>query len=93
MVFVIGPALLVGKESEVFNFFSKVIKGDYVLVVSVVEVVVLHELLVLQVSVFLLDSVELISEGEVVLVSLLDFEDLCLQLRNQKVLLVIGEVD
>ena len=39
-------------------------------------------------SVFGLDGVKLISQGEVVLVALLDFEDLSLELRNKEVLLV-----
>lgn len=39
-----------------------------------------------------MDCVELVAEGEVVLVSLLDFEDLSLQLRDQEVLLIAGEV-
>ena len=39
-----------------------------------------------------LDGVELVSQGEVVLVSLLDLEDLSFELRNEKVLLVTGQM-
>ena len=39
-----------------------------------------------------LDCVELVSQGEVVLVSLLDLEDLSFELRNEKVLLVTGQM-
>ena len=60
---------------------------------AVVVVVVLHQLLVLQVPVLLLDRVQLVPEGQVVLVSLLDLEDLRLQLRDQQVLLVACKVD
>ena len=44
------------------------------------EVVVLEQLLVLEVTVLGLNGVELVAEGEVVLVTLLDLEDLSLQL-------------
>lgn len=40
-------------------------------------------LLVLEVTVLGLDGVELVSEGEEVLVSLLDLKDLSLELRNE----------
>lgn len=53
-----------------------------VLVVSVVIVVILHQLLILEVSVLLLDGVQLVSEGDVVFISLLDFEDLGLELAD-----------
>ena len=43
-------------------------------------------------TVFGLDGVELVSQGEVVLVSLLDLEDLSFELRNEKVLLVTGQM-
>ena len=88
LVFVVGPILLVQEESNVLDFFSERVDGDNVLVMSVVIVIILHKLLVLNVSVLLLDGVELVSESQVVLVSLLDFEDFGLQLRDQKVFLV-----
>ena len=39
-----------------------------------------------------LNGVELVSQGKVVLVSLLDLEDLSFELRNEKVLLVTGQM-
>ena len=59
---------------------------------SIVVVIILHEFLILNVSVLLLNGVELISKGQVVLVSLLDFKDLSLQLRDQKILLVASKM-
>ena len=56
------------------------------------EVVILEQLLVLQVSVLGLDGVQLVPQGEVVLVALLDFEDLGLELRDEQVFLVAGEM-
>ena len=56
------------------------------------EVIVLEELLVLQVAILGLDGVELVSQCEVVFVSLLDLEDLGLELRNEEVLLVTGQM-
>lgn len=44
------------------------------------EVIVLKELLVLDVTILGLDGVELVTECEVVLVALLDLKDLCLEL-------------
>lgn len=54
----------------------------------VVVVVILHQLLVLEVSVLLLDGVELVTQRKVVLVALLDLEDLSFELGNQEILLV-----
>ena len=59
---------------------------------SCLEVVILQQLLILQVTVLGLDGVELIPECKVVLVSLLDLEDLGLQLRDEQVLLVTGQM-
>ena len=52
------------------------------------EVVVLEQFLVLQMSVFGLDSVELVPQSQVVFVALLNLEDLGLKLTDQEVLLV-----
>lgn len=57
------------------------------------EVVILEQFFILQVSVLGLDSVQLVTERQVVLVSLLDFKDLGLQLGDQKVLLVGRQVN
>ena len=59
---------------------------------SCLEIIVLEEFLVLQVTILGLYGVELVSQGEVVLVSLLDLEDLSFELRNEKVLLVTGQM-
>ena len=40
-----------------------------------------------------LDGVKLLTEGEIVFVALLDFEDLSLKLGDEQVLLVTGEVN
>lgn len=60
---------------------------------ALLEIVVLQELLVLQVAVLRLDGVKLLTEREVVLVALLDFKNLGLELRDEQVLLVAGEVN
>ena len=56
------------------------------------EVVVLEQFLILEVSVLGLQGVELVTEGQVVLVSLFNLKDLGLELRNQQVFLVAGQV-
>ena len=88
MELIIAPVLFVEKEPEIFNFLSAGVSSDNVLIVSIVVVVVLHQLLVLDVSVFLLNCVKLVSEGEVVLISLLDFKDFSFELGDEQVLLV-----
>ena len=55
---------------------------------SVVIVVILHKFFILEMSVLLLDGIQLVSESNVVFVSLLDLEDLSLQLTDQQVFLV-----
>ena len=92
LVFVVRPILLVEEESDVLNFFSERVDRDNVLIMSIVVVIILHQLLVLNVSILLLDGVKLISKGQVVLVSLLDFEDLSLQLGDKKVFLVASKM-
>ena len=57
------------------------------------KVVVLEQFLILQVSVLGLNRVQLVTEGQVVLISLLNLEDLCLQLGNEKVFLVGSEMN
>lgn len=60
---------------------------------SVIIVVVLHQFLVLHVSILLLYSIELVSESNVVFISLLDFKDLCFELRNEEVFLVTCQMN
>ena len=49
-------------------------------------------LFILQMSILGLNVVKLVSKCEVILVSLLDFKDLSLQLRNEEVFLVASKV-
>ena len=56
------------------------------------EIVVLQQFLILQVAVLGLNRVELVPQGQVVLVALLDLEDLRLELANEQVLLVTGQM-
>lgn len=84
--------LLVEEESGVVDFLADLVERGGVGVVALLEVVVLEELLVLQVSVLALDGVQLVPQSKVVLVALLDLEDLGLQLRDEQVLLVASEV-
>ena len=62
------------------------------MVVAIIVVVILHVLLVLQVAVLLLNGVELVTESKVVLVSLLDFEYLSFELRDEQILLIAGKM-
>lgn len=93
LVLVVGAVFLIEQEPEVLNLLPEVVEADDVLVVAVVVVIVLHQFLVLEVTVLLLDGVELVSQSQVVLVSLLDLEDLCFELGDEQVLLVTGEMD
>jgi len=61
--------------------------------VSVIIVVVLHQFLVLDVTVLLLNGVQLVSKGNIVLVTLLNLEDLSLELTDKEILLVACQVD
>jgi hypothetical protein len=85
---VVAPVFLVEQESKVLNLFSECHTSDRVLVMSVVIVVILHQLFILEMSIFLLDGVELVSQSNVIFISLLDLKDLSLQLTNKEVLLV-----
>lgn len=84
--------LLVEEEPGVIDFLLEALQGNEVRIVPGLEVVILQEFLVLEVSVLGLNSVELVTERKVVLVSLLDFENLSLELRDKKVFLVRSEV-
>lgn len=83
-----NASLLIEEESEVVHFLLEADDGDGVGVVLHAELVILQQLLVLQVSVLGLDRVELVAQGQEVLVALLDFKDLRLQLGDQEILLV-----
>lgn len=90
--FIVAAILLVQKEAKILNLLTESICCHNVLIVAVIVVVVLHELFILKIAVLLLHRVKLIAQRQIVLVSLLDFEDLCLQLRDQQVLLVRSEM-
>ena len=87
-----NASLLIEEESEVVHFLLEPDDGDGIGVVLHAELVILQQLLVLQVSVLGLNRVELVAQGQEVLVALLDFKDLRLQLGDQKILLVGCEV-
>lgn len=57
------------------------------------EVVILEQLLILQVAELGLDSVELVPQSQIILIPLLNLENFCLQLTDQQIFLVGGEVD
>ena len=56
------------------------------------EVIVLEQFLILEVSPLGLEGIELVTEGQVVLVSLFNLKNLSFQLRNQQVFLIAGQV-
>lgn len=89
---VVVTVLLIQQEPGVVNLLPDHVETRGIGVVSLLEVVVHEQLFILEVAVLGLDGVQLVAEGQVVLVTLLDLEDLGLQLRNQQVLLVGGEV-
>ena len=89
---VIGPILLIEQETSIIDFFLETAVSHHVRVCTSLEVVVLEQFFSLEVPVLGLDGVKLVAQGEVVLVALLDLEDLRLQLRNEKVLLVRCQV-
>ena len=85
---VVRAVLLIEQEASVIDFFLEPGDSHDVGVVPRLKVIVLQQLFVLQVSVLRLDRVKLVTQGEVVLVPLLDLEDLGLELRDEEVLLV-----
>ena len=93
LILIVGSILLVEEESQVLDLLSEGVDGDDVLIMPVVVVIILHEFLILNVSILLLDGVELVPQSEIVLVSLLDLKDLSLQLGDQQVLLVTSEMN
>ena len=92
MELVVAPVLLVEEEPEVLNLLPAGVSGHHVLIVSVVVIVILHEFLVLDVSIFLLNGIELVSESKIVFVSLLNLKDFSFELGDEQILLVTGEM-
>jgi hypothetical protein len=62
------------------------------LIVSIVVVIILHKFLILNMSILLLNGVELISESEIIFVSLLDLKDFSFELGDQQVFLVTSKM-
>ena len=91
--FHIGSVFVVEKESEVLLLFPQGVGGNDILIMSIVEVIVLHDLFILKVPVLLLDRVQLVSQCQVVFVSLLDFKDLSFQLGDKEVFLIACKVN
>ena len=89
---VIRPVLLIEQEASVIDFFLEPGERHNVRIVPRLEVIVLQKLLVLQMPVLGLNSVKLVAQGQVIFVSLLNFKDFGLQLRNEQVLLVGRQV-
>jgi len=89
---VVASILLIEQEAKVLDFLAARIDGDNILIVSVIIVVVLHEFLVLNVTILLLNGVKLVSKSDVVLIALLNLKDFCLQLGDEQVFLVTSEV-
>ena len=85
---VIRPIFLIEQEASVIDFLLEPSHRHKVGIRSSLKVIVLQQFLVLQVPVLGLNGVELVAQRHVVLVSLLDLENLRLQLRNQQVLLI-----
>lgn len=84
--------LLVQDKTCVVDFLTQHVESHGVGVVSLLEIVLHQQLFVLEVAVLGLYRVQLVTEGEVVLVTLLNFENLGLELRDQQVLLVTSEM-
>lgn len=89
---VVAAALIVEVESGVVALLLEPVEADAVGVLAGLKLVFLAEFFVLKVTVLGLDAVELISQREVVLVSLLDLKDLGLELADKQVFLVTCEM-
>lgn len=87
------PVLFVKKETSVIDFTFQALESSQVSVMAGLEIVVLKKLFVLEVVVLGLDSVQLVAESEVVLVTLLDLKNLSLKLGNKQVFLIRCEMN
>lgn len=77
---VILSVFFIKKEAHVINLLTLSLNSDKVGIVTGFEVVILEQFFILKVSILGLNVVKLISELQVILVSLLDFKNLCFQL-------------
>lgn len=80
LAIVVGSALFIHVVPGVITFFFQSLHGDRIRVVSRFKIVVLEHLLVLKVSEFGLNRVQLVPQGEVVFVALLDLENFSFEL-------------
>jgi hypothetical protein len=90
---VIAATLIVEMVSAIVALLLEAVERNAVRVLASLKLVFLEQFFVLQVAVLGLDGVKLISQCQVVLVSLLDLEDFSLQLTNEEVFLVGSQVN
>jgi len=90
---VVGSALIIKMEPSIIALLFKSVQGNAVRIVARLKLVILHQFFVLQMAELGLNGVELVPQSEVVFVSLLDLEDLSLELANEEVFLVTREVN
>ena len=81
-------SLLIEEEPQIVHLLLEADDGNGVRVVLVPEFTVLHNLLIVEVSVLGLDRLQLVAKRQEILIALLDLENFSLELRDQKVLLV-----
>ena len=93
LIFIIAPILFIQQKPQIFYLFPEGVDGNNVLIMSIVVIIILHEFLILDMSVFLLDCIELVSESKVVLISLLNLKDFCFELGNKEIFLITSEMD
>lgn len=77
---VVSSVLLIEQEASVIDFFLESGKTHNVRIVPCLEVIVLQKFFILQVPILCLNRVKLVTQGEIVLVTLLNFKDFGLQL-------------
>lgn len=90
---VVRPILFVEQETGVVDLFLQAHHRHQIGVGTSLEVVVLEELFILNVTILGLNRVKLVAQRQVILVTLLDLKNLSLQLRNKQVFLVACQVN
>jgi hypothetical protein len=89
---IVCSTLIVQVVASIVALLLQAVQSDAVGVLTCLEFVLLEQLLILQVSVLRLNAVQLVAQGAIVLVPLLDLEDLGLELTDEEVLLVASQV-
>lgn len=89
---IISTALVIEVVASIVTLFLQTVESDAVRVLASLKLVFLQEFFVLKVTVLRLNSVKLVSQSEVVLIPLLNLEDFSLQLRNEEILLITGQM-